>query len=410
MARQYQPKRFFRNVPNALLQRYFADRKVLTKVDFSALTETQIEPIYNAWLQLPEESRSQMEQDFQEIDELASEGGSKAILDEAKFYNEDLTGQFASLDSHYGHAFWTFLERPNYLQGALAFHNADSVPVSYWRKRKNLPRKAANVDKATIHKLEQGISGYFHIMQGRGQNCKVDCYKRGTLDYFFAYPEDYAQANVEWEGKELKRLPHYPAFEIIFVYSQNEGTLDLYMTGDRKPVPDLQAIFAETILKAKLTPDEKDERIYDLSPLWGRDFQFVFTPGSGIADVAVKKLRLKVLSKNERIVLEADPSYNKYAVFDLLDKVTKNIPTARLSITQVGIKVTFTNNPASRKASTRSFNINFPNSCSLKQDGHDLIIRKMLADSGIEPKGPEKDPKEQEKKDGAIVKEISATA
>jgi hypothetical protein len=151
-------------------------------------------------------------------------------------------------------------------------------------------------------------------MQGRGENCKVDCYNRNDLDYFFAYPEDYAQASVERVGKEFKRRPHHPAFEIIFVYSQNDGTLDIYLTGDRKPVPDLQAIFADTILKAELGPDKKDERVYDLNPMGARRFQFVYGPESGIADVAVKKLRLTVHGKKERILLEADPTYNKHAV------------------------------------------------------------------------------------------------
>jgi hypothetical protein len=160
-------------------------------------------------------------------------------------------------------------------------------------------------------------------MQGRGENRKVDCYKRNDLDYFFAYPEDYAQASLEWEGKEFNRRPHHPAFEIIFVYSQKDGTLDIYLTGDRKPVPDLQVISADTILKSKLGPDEKDERVYDLNPIRSRHFQFVYSPDSGIAEVVVKKLRLTVYGKKERIILEADPIYNKYAVFDLLDKVSK---------------------------------------------------------------------------------------
>jgi hypothetical protein len=88
------------------------------------------------------------------------------------------------------------------------------VPFSYWRKRKNVPRKPASVDALSIRQLEQNLSNYFHKMQGRGENCKVDCYKRNDLDYFFAYPEDYAQASVEWVGKEFKRRPHHPAFEI----------------------------------------------------------------------------------------------------------------------------------------------------------------------------------------------------
>jgi hypothetical protein len=43
------------------------------------------------------------------------------------------------------------------------------------------------------------LINYFHE-EGRGNNCKVDCYKRGKLNYFFAYPEDYAEASIEWDG------------------------------------------------------------------------------------------------------------------------------------------------------------------------------------------------------------------
>jgi hypothetical protein len=143
-------------------------------------------------------------------------------------------------------------------------------------------------------------------------------------------------------------------------------------------------------LKAELGPDKKDERVYDLDTVRSRQFQFVYGPESGIADVAVKKLRLTVYGKKEHIVLDADPTYNKHAVFDLLDKVAKGIPLTQMAVTQVGIKVTFAHNPKSRKPGTRAFDIGWPNSCSLKYDGRDLIIRKMLADSGIEPREPAK--------------------
>lgn len=43
MAHQYQPRRFFRNAPNRLLQQYFASRKALGEVDFGALTDADQE-------------------------------------------------------------------------------------------------------------------------------------------------------------------------------------------------------------------------------------------------------------------------------------------------------------------------------------------------------------------------------
>src|SRR5262249_37262132 len=95
---------------------------------------------------------------------------------------------------------------------------------------------------------------------------------------------------------------------------------------------------------------------------------------------SVKKLRLTLYGqKKDWIGLEADATYNKHAVFDLMDKVAKGIPSSQMTVTQVGIKVTFAHTPASRKAKTRSFDVNWPNSCSLKHDGRDGVIHKVLA-------------------------------
>ena len=122
-----------------------------------------------------------------------------------------------------------------------------------------------------------------------------------------------------------------------------------------------------------------------------RQFQFVYGPESGIADVAVKKLRLKVYGKKERIVLEADPTLQQACGLRPAGQGDKGNPVdangGHSSRHQGDIRA----NPTSRKASTRSFDIGWPNSCSLKHDGRDLIIRKMLADSGIEPREPAKD-------------------
>lgn len=72
-----------------------------------------------------------------------------------------------------------------------------------------------------------------------------------------------------------------------------EGSLDLNIRGSKKPVEPLQGMFANAILKLdELPPDPKDERIYDLSLLLQRDFEFTCDVGSGIVEVRVKKLRL----------------------------------------------------------------------------------------------------------------------
>ena len=392
MSSQYSLKRFLRQSPNRFLKQYFISLGILSEIDFDILKETDAETIFSAWLNLPEEIKSTIEKDFREIDELANAIGSKAIRDEAFFHKEDLLEKFFELKGFHEHAFWTFLERPAYWRGALDFHHADIIPASYWRKRKNLPKKPAAIDSVNIESFEKALGNYFYTIQGRGKNCKVDCYKRNELDYFYVYAEDFTQSSMEWDKGQFERRAHHPAFEIIFAFSEREGALDTYLLGDRKIVPDLQAIFAEKLLKTELAPDAQDDRVYDLEPLRLREFQFVYDLGSNIEKVVIKKLRLSISGKKkEKIVLETDGSYDRNAIFDLYEKTTKEFLPLQIFISQVGIKVTFFPNASSRKPKTRTFEITWPNSCNLKHDGYDLHIRKMLVSSGIEPREPAKE-------------------
>lgn len=213
----------------------------------------------------------------------------------------------------------------------------------------------------------------------------VETFRRGELDYFFAYPEDYSQQSMEWVEGELGRKSHNPAFEVIYVYSEMDGTLDLNFRGANKAIEPLQAMFATEILKLpELPPDPEDERVYDLNPLRERNFQFVHDPASGIQSVAVKMLRLssKVV-KGDRITLEADAAARPQAIYDLLDQVRLRLRT--YNVTQVELAALVAMKP-NEKAKSVTIRITHPNSCSLKYDDVGLVLREMLVASGIEPR------------------------
>jgi len=385
MARHYSPRSFFRHAPNSMLKRYFEKQGVLTEHDFSEVSETKVEPIYQAWLTLPDAQRGEMERDFREIDALASEGGVKAIMDEAEWHDEDLADTLGCLEDLHEKAFWVFLERPKYWPAASAFYRADAISSSQWNECRTVSRSPARVDEASIHNLEKVLSNHFFNKEGRGKNCKVEPYRRGELDYFFAYPEDYVHASIEYDGDKFKRTARHPAFEVIFVYSQKEGKISLYMKGSRDMKKEIRALFADAILGLELGEFVENDRVYDLAPLQASNPPFQYSPESGIQSVAIKKFRLVVNGSKERITLEANPDRNPNAVYELRDKLCQSIPLSQMTITQVGVLVTFTPDPQTGRASTRSFDINWPNSCSLKHDGKDAIIRKMLIASGIEP-------------------------
>ena len=164
----------------------------------------------------------------------------------------------------------------------MLFYHADTLP--YWRKRKNLLQRKAAVDGASLQHLAALIRNYFHHTEERGNNCVVEPFRLVELDYFFAYPEYYLQQSVEWVNGEFDRRPHNQAFEGIYVYSQKEGSLDLNFHGSYKAIEPLQCMFARAILKIdELQPDPKDERIYDLSPLLQRGFDFTMSAAASRA-------------------------------------------------------------------------------------------------------------------------------
>lgn len=394
MGRHYSTKDFFRQMPNALLARYFAKHDVLAELDFTALKETKPEPLFEAWLELPEDRRNEMDAELREMHALSCEKGWCAIRDEAVWQLGETPEEFASfveklaaLDNHAERTMVTFLDYHQFWKGATYFCHADSLP--YWRKRKGFPHQPARVHEDGRQALATSICHYFHRTEGRGKNCVVETFRRGDLDYFFAYPEDYSQQSMEWVKGEFARRPHNPAFEVVYVYSEKEGTLDLNFRGANKAVEPLQGMFATAILNlAELPPDPEDERVYDLNPLRKRGFQFVYDAASGIERVAVKKLRLSSrVVTGDRITLEADASARREAIYDLLDQVSERLQLRTYNATQVELAALVTGK-AGEKPKTVTVRITHPNSCSLKYDDVDLKLRDMLVASGIEPREP----------------------
>ena len=306
MARHYATRDFFRQMPNPLLARYFHARGVFDDLDIAALPEPQPEELWAAWLTLDDTQRDAMDAAFRDIAALSGEKGCRAILDDAAWHfatdpaaHAAFVEQLASLEHHGARAMTTFLDHPACWRRAARFFYAEALPA--WRKRTHLPHVPAAVDKASLQALAAGLSTYFRRTEGRGTHCVVEPVRRGTLDYFFAYPEDYAQHRVEWVDGQFGQRPHHPAFEVIYVYSQRDGTLDVNIRGARPAVEPLQGLFAATILKQPaLPPDPTDERVYDLNALREPGFEFVYDSGSGIQSIGSSKTHISVRSGPSR--------------------------------------------------------------------------------------------------------------
>ena len=232
MAAQYSHMQFFRHVPNAQLAAYFESKDIDLGINFTeekGKKKKKKEEIFQAFTALPEDQQANIEAEFQDVNAMACEGGVAALIDEADFHqDEGFIESISEIDGFHAKVMWAFLEKKNYWKGATMFLHADNVSSSYWKKRNDLSSVPPHVEDDDIKALAKAISDYFHTTQGRGRNCKVEPYRRNSKEYFFAYPEDFGQSGVEWISDSLKTRARHPAFEIIFVYSETEGSLDIY--------------------------------------------------------------------------------------------------------------------------------------------------------------------------------------
>jgi hypothetical protein len=250
-----------------------------------------------------------------------------------------------------------------------------------------LPTKKAAIDLDSRAELARAIGDWFRDAEGRGRNCVVELLRRDSRDYFFAYPEDFGQQSLEWEAGQFSRRPHKPAFEVVFVWSEQEGTLELNHRGSSQAKDRLQELFARIILKLdELPPELADRRGYDLNPLRRREFQFIYPADSAIRTVAIRKLRLASrLRRGDRILVEADTSENRQALYDLLDEIGRSLPLGQWNVTWAEISAQVMK-PGEGRAKTHTFHVSWPNSCSLKYDDTGLMLRAMLQASGIKPR------------------------
>lgn len=384
MAAQYSNRHFFRKTPNQYLAAFFKAKGVELDIDFDQLKESAADTLQEALNGLSNEQIADIEAEFQGVNALAYEGGIAALVDEANFHHDDdFVETITAIEGFHAKAIWAYLNHSGYWRGAAMFSHADNVSPSYWKKHNGLPSLPPQVDDEDVQALAKAISHHFYTKEGRGKNCVVEPYRRNQKEYFFAYPEDFAQSTIEWVSGSLKNQAHHPAFEIIFVYCEAEGSLDIYAPRNGKSITDLQAMFARHILKLDILPTSAaDTRVYELNPVVDQGFEFKIEPASGIDSVLVTRLRVTLKhDPKQRVIIEADPHKDADAVYTLLNKL--QLPPYFVS--QITLKVIF--EPVGHaRAKTRKVNITYPNSCALNHDGLDLKIRQMLAQSGLEPK------------------------
>jgi hypothetical protein len=366
MSRQYAPRAVLRHLPFDLLREFLDSNRIDLGVDWDAVGDVDVDPVYDAWQNLRPELRDRVEQMFRQVHEMATPAGIRLLITEVGFAGTDITAEIMRLPGHQARALWVLVHRP------LAFHNArrialaESLSSRYWQKITGVPLLVPDASTAARDAFGQALARYYRDGQGRGQRCTVEYYLRGgTEHYFFCYPDDYAQTHTEHDTRgTLRRAPHRPTFELVFAYTPAEGVLDLYVPGDRRTRQEVQDLFVQMILRSDSIP-VPERPTYELNGLLDRSFPLPTDPADGVLQVQVRRLRVALPGGNDRVVLEPDPDGRRDGVFDLLDRCLGSYPRHQLNITLATFSIVYRPADGGRDR-TLTFDVSWPNSCSLK--------------------------------------------
>lgn len=86
---------------------------------------------------------------------------------------------------------------------------------------------------------------------------------------------------------------------MIFVYDENEDSLDIYFEGSKRSVERLLELFAATVLDIAALPTI-EKPVFGVERMWSPDIDLVLAPGSAVLDVRIKRLVFAVVGELRR--------------------------------------------------------------------------------------------------------------
>ena len=370
MAKHFDPRKVLRDVSNELLQEFFARRNELQRLDWEALNETGVEPVFEAWQEMPEAEQLEVQLILQDVNELADERGLNVLVEEVRRRAPDRVDDLAALEGRHDKAMWVYLKVPKAFDEAALFARADALATGrYWVKRNNLPKQKIKANKAIRQSLADALTAFYWPAQMRGRHCHIEHYRRANgTEYFFAYLDDYPDSRVVFDdaGHFEKRADRY-AFTNVFAYGPREGALELYAQGGRKVIDPLQALFCKAVLELDVGPADPAKAAFNLDHLKERSVRLPTDPADRIAEVQVRSLRFEIVgSPRRRITLDANPQSFNGDIYQMTEWYldAKNLPLSQLRVVHVRFHVTFMHEGEGR-AKGFTFNVGL-HSCNLK--------------------------------------------
>jgi hypothetical protein len=341
---RYDAKQFLRDVPTALLQQYLSEVDIAGHVDWTAPVSVILNQVFEAVEAAPEALHRQIHNAFRMIHRLAIEEGIAMIRDEIRRrqLGEETFTALEQYRTPTGQAFWTFLHLPEVFSFAYHFGIADMV--QRWHRICIRTSKPLASEDESSRRLADDLCAYYQEFQGRGHGCDVTVFQRDSRRYWFAYVQDYAKELMVYdEQHQLHAEVLELAFDIIFVYDHQAGTLAISTDGDLEHVKELQCLFGRAVLNEEI-PNNSAKEHYHLQRFLDRTISLPLLPTDRVASVDVYSMQLQFLGQRQggiSVIAGRDASWQR--VYDNLEKALLGfkLPRDLITVSQVELYVTF---------------------------------------------------------------------
>ena len=155
-----------------------------------------------------------------------------------------------------------------------------------------------HVDDRMLAAFAKALTSFYGPTQMRGWHCKVVHYHRnGGTEYFFAYLDDYADKHLEFDGESdqpVVRANRY-AFENVFVFNSDDGSMEVYAKGGKKVWEPLQKAFCKAVLGQDIDPVDPLQPTFKLDHLLDPSFQLITDPMDRVEEIGRASCRERVL-------------------------------------------------------------------------------------------------------------------
>ena len=292
MSRTFSIKTMFRMTPCDAFKEFFTKVGVeISGLHWNHNKREDVNFMDAFFRKLPLEKRRNIDAILRGIHRLARPEGMDAINDaiEALHHKPLFLGKIHEVND-YARAMMTWVTDEEVFQQALLLLQFQQL--SWWRKRRNLPKKTPVFTDNIKHKFERELENLFMDSQCRGYVCTIEMLDMGNgMYYFFAHPDDYPTSILRHdESRELTPQILLKTFEVVFAYDSKRGTLEVCGRVSIQIKKQLEEIFTKAVLESE--PFEQEDRVYDLSVFKDINFRG-FTDREDKVCFAVQALLLK---------------------------------------------------------------------------------------------------------------------